>query len=146
MEVPVLDEAPVVEATGGVIEMVTVKGPECPGGTALGNVDNTPRATPAPVPVLPPQLEDYQDMPELEDAEPKGDLREEPLMDVPPAEAGMSLGDLPPLEDGRLKEDGEESMTDIPWIEEPLAQPWVMFEAQICQDEVQHWAAMFTWF
>ena len=68
VEVPVLDEPPVVEAAGGVIEMVTVEGQECPWGTAPGNVDNSPRATPALVPVLPPQLEDYQDMLELEDA------------------------------------------------------------------------------
>ena len=46
-----------MEAVGGVIEMV--EGLECPGGTALGNVDESPEVTPAPVPVLPPQLEDY---------------------------------------------------------------------------------------
>ena len=54
MEVPVLDEPPVVEAAGGVIEMGTVKGPECPGDTAPGNVDESPKAIPAPMPVLPP--------------------------------------------------------------------------------------------
>ena len=85
-------------------------------------------------------------MPELEDAKPKDDLREEPLMNVTPAKTGMDLRDLPPLEDGRFKEGKEESLADIPWIEEPLSQPWVRFEAQICQDEVQHWATMFTWF
>ena len=126
--------------------MGMVEGPECPGGTALGNVNESPEATLAPMPVLPPQLGEYQDMPELEDAEPKDNPREEPLTDVPPAEAGMSPGDLPLLEDGRFKEDKEESLADIPWIEEPLAQPWFMFEAQIRQDKVQHWATMFTWF
>ena len=45
-----------------------------------------------------------------------------------------------------LEEDKEGSLADIPWIEETLTQPWVRFEAQICQDEVQHWATMFTWF
>ena len=67
-------------------------------------------------------------------------------MDVRPAKTGMNPGDLPLLEDGGFEEDGEESLADIPWIEEPLTQPWVMFEAQICQDKVQHWATMFTWF
>ena len=43
-------------------------------------------------------------------------------------------------------EDGEESLANIPWVEEPLTQPWVTFEAQVCQGEVQHWATMFTWF
>ena len=67
-------------------------------------------------------------------------------MDVPPAEAVMDLRGIPLLKDGESEEDREESSADIPLIEEPLAQPWVMFEAQIHQDEVQHWAAMFMWF
>ena len=85
-------------------------------------------------------------MPELEDAEPGDHPMEEPLMDVPPAEAEVNPEDLPLQEDDRTKEDKEETLADIPWIEEPLTQPWVTFEAQVCQDEVQHWAAMFTWF
>ena len=119
-KVPVLDEPPVVEAAGGVIEMGTVEGQEYPGGMAPGNVDESREATPAPMPVLLPRLEEYQDMSELEDAEPEDDPREEPLMNVPPAETGMDLRDLPPLEDGRFEEDKEESLADIPWIEEPL--------------------------
>ena len=173
-EVPALDNPPVVEATGGVIEMGMVEVPECPEGMTPGNVDESPKTILAPMPILPPHLEEYQDMPELEDAEPgtipapmpvllpclkeyqdmpeledaepEDDLREEPLMNVPPAKTGMDLRGLPPLDDGRSREDREESLADIPWIEEPLAQPWVRFEAQIRQDEVQHWAAMFMWF
>ena len=72
--------------------------------------------------------------------------QEEPLVDVPPAEAMMDLEGMPQLEDGGSEESREEYLVDVPLIEEPLAQPWVRFEAQILQDEVQHWAAMFTWF
>ena len=53
---------------------------------------------------------------------------------------------MPQLEDGRSKESREEYSTDVLLIEEPLTQPWVRFEAQIHQDEVQHWATMFMWF
>ena len=83
-------------------------------------------------------------MPELEDIEPENDPREEPLVDVPPAEAVMDLEGMPQLEDGGSKENREEYLADVPQIEEPLAHPWVRFEAQIRQDD--HWATMFTCF
>ena len=67
-------------------------------------------------------------------------------MDVLPVEAMMDPRGMPQLEDGRSEESREEYLADIPLIEEPLAQPLVRFEAQIHQDEVQHWATMFTWF
>ena len=85
-------------------------------------------------------------MPELEDAEPRDHPMEEPLMGAPPVGAELSPESPSQWEDDRIEADGEESLVDIPWIEEPLAQPWVTFEAQVHQDEVQHWAAMFTWF
>ena len=44
VEVPVLDEPPVVEAAGGVIETGMAGEPECPGVTALGNIDESPGA------------------------------------------------------------------------------------------------------
>ena len=97
MEVPALDKPPVVEATGGVIETEMVEEPECPEGTTPGNVDEGAKATPAPMPVLLPHLEatnEFQDMPELEDAEPEDAPREEPLVDVPPAKAMMNLRGL----------------------------------------------------
>ena len=82
VEFPILDEPPIVEATGGVIEMETVEVSEHPGGMTLG----TTKATLASLPALPPCLdaaEVFQDMPKLEDAEPENDPREEPLVDVP---------------------------------------------------------------
>ena len=86
VEVPALDKPPVVEATGRVIETETVEASERPEGKTPGNVDEGAEATPAPMPVLPPCLEaadEFQDMPELEDAEPEDDPREEPLVEVP---------------------------------------------------------------
>ena len=67
-------------------------------------------------------------------------------MDVPPAEAAMDLEGMPLLEDGGPEESREEYSADIPPIGKPLAQPWVRFKAQVRQDEVQHWATIFTWF
>ena len=83
---------------------------------------------------------------ELEDDEPGDHPMEEPLMDVPPVRAELSPESPSQREDDQIKVDGEESLADIPWIEEPLTQPWVTFKAQVHQDEVQYWAAMFTWF
>ena len=79
---------------------------------------------------------------EFEDAEPGDHPIEGLLMDVPPVEAEANPEGLPLQEDDQIEED----LADIPWIEEPLTQPWVMFEAQVHQDEVQYWATMFTWF
>ena len=92
-EVPALDEPPVVEEASGVIETETIEASERPEGMTPGNVDEGMEATPAPIPVLPPCLEaadEFWDMPELEDAEPKDDPREEPLMDVPRPEPGWT--------------------------------------------------------
>ena len=53
-----------------------------------------------------------------------------------------------PLEDEPLEEKplGEEPQADNPSAEVCPAMPWVRFEAQVCQDEVQYLAAMFMWF
>ena len=107
----------------------------------LGIVDEGTEATPASMPALLPCLEaaeEFQDMPELEDVEPENDPREEALVDVPPIEAVMDLESMPQLQDGGSKESREEYLANVPPMKEPLAQPWVRFEAQICQDEVQH--------
>ena len=115
-----------MKAAGGVIEMGMVEVSECPEGMTLGNVDEGAEATPALMPVLPPCLEaadEFQDMPELEDAEPKDDPKEEPLMNVPPAKTRMDLRGLPLLEDGGSKEDREESLADIPLLRNPLLNP-----------------------
>ena len=76
VEVPALDEPPVVEAAGGVIETDMVEALERPEGTTLGIEDEGAEATPALRPALLPHLEatdEFQDMPELEDAEPEND-------------------------------------------------------------------------
>ena len=83
---------------------------------------------------------------ELEDADPGGHPMGGPLMDVPVARAEENPEGQPLREDDQVVEDEEESLADIPWIEGHLAQPWVTFEAQVNQDEVQHWATMFAWF
>ena len=85
-EVPILDEPPVVEATGRVIEMETVGVSEHPQDMTLGIINEGTEATPAPLPVLLLCLEaadEFQDMPELDDAKPEDDPREEPMVDVP---------------------------------------------------------------
>ena len=60
-------------------------------------------------------------------------------MAVPPAKATMNLEGMPELEDGGPEESIEEYLADVPPIREPLAQPWVRFKAQVCQNEFQHW-------
>ena len=79
VEVPALDEPPVVEVTGRVIETETVEVSDSPEGMTLGIVDEGAKATLAPMSALLPCLEavdEFQDMPELEDAEPENDPRE----------------------------------------------------------------------
>ena len=54
---------------------------------------------------------------------------------------------MPDLEDRSSEEPmREEPQVDNPPAEGPLALHWVCFKAQIHQDEVWYWAAMFTWF
>ena len=48
MEVPALDEPPVVEEAGGVIKTEMVEASECPEGTTPGNVDEGTEATRPP--------------------------------------------------------------------------------------------------
>ena len=62
-------------------------------------------------------------------------------------EGTLDFEGMPNLEDiGSGEIIGEEPPVDIPPTEGSPALPWVCFEAQIHQDEVQYWAAMFTWF
>ena len=91
-------------------------------------------------------VEELQGMLELKEAKPKGALREEPPVAFPLAEATLDLEGMPELEDAGPEESIEEYLANAPPIGESLAQPWVQFEAQVRQDEVQYWAAMFTWF
>ena len=72
VEVPALDEPPVVEATGGVIMAGVTEEPKCPGVTIPRTIDENTVATPAPMTALPLLLEEYQGMPELENAKPRG--------------------------------------------------------------------------
>ena len=67
-------------------------------------------------------------------------------MAIPPAEVTLDLEGMPGLEDTGSEESMEEYSANVPPIGEAPTQPWVWFEAQVCQDEVQYWAAMFTWF
>ena len=62
---------------------------------------------------------------------------------------GDTLGfeGMPYLKDGSSEEIMEEEPSvDAPLTEGPPVLPWVYFEAQIHQDEIQYWAMMFTWF
>ena len=66
---------------------------------------------------------------------------------VPGQEGTLDFEGMPDLEDTSSEEImGEEPSVDVPSTEGPPALPWVCFEAQVCQDEIQYWAAMFTWF
>ena len=66
---------------------------------------------------------------------------------MPGQEGTLDFEGMPNLEDiGSGEIIGEEPPVDIPPTEGSPALPWVCFEAQIHQDEVQYWAAMFTWF
>ena len=89
-----------------------------PEGTTLKVVDEDPGATQVPVTAL-----------------------------MPGQGETLDLEDMPDLEDADSEEIiGEEPPVDVPPTEGPPTIPWVCFEAQICQDELQYWAAMFTWF
>ena len=85
-------------------------------------------------------------MPELEDDKSGDHPMEESLMDVPQAGAVLSPESPPQWGDDQIEVDGEESLVNIPWVGEPLSQPWVTFEARVHRDEVRYWAAMFAWF
>ena len=66
---------------------------------------------------------------------------------MPDQEGTLDFEGMPGLEDVSSEEImGEEPPVDIPLTEGPPALPWVHFKAQICQDEIQYWVAMFTWF
>ena len=82
----------------------------------------------------------------LEDAGPEEILGEEPSVAVPLAKGTLDLEGMPELEDAGPEESMEDSAADVPLTGGTPAQPWVHFEAQVCQDGVQYWAAMFTWF
>ena len=56
----------------------------------------------------------------------------------------FDLEGMPNLENTSSEEiTGEKPSVDVPSTEGPPALPWVCFEAQIHQAEIQHWAAMF---
>ena len=83
---------------------------------------------------------------DLEDAGTEEILGEEPPVAFPLAKGTLDLEDMPEPEDAGPEESMEESLADVPLTGGTPAQPWVCFKAQVCQDEVQYWAAMFTWF
>ena len=66
---------------------------------------------------------------------------------MPNQEGTLDFEGMPDLEDmGSEEIIGEEPPVDVPSTEGPPALPWIHFKAQIHQDEIQYWAAMFTWF
>ena len=67
-------------------------------------------------------------------------------MAIPLAEGTLDLEGMPKLEDAGPEESMEDSMADALLTRGTPTQPWVHFEAQVHQDEVQYGAAMFTWF
>ena len=65
---------------------------------------------------------------------------------MPGQEGTLDFEGMPDLEDAGSEITGEEPPVDVPLTEGPPALPWVHFKAQIHQDEIQYWVAMFTWF
>ena len=89
----------------------------------------------------------------LENSSPKVIDEDPEVTWVPVAVSKLNHGDtldfegMPDLEDGSYEKiTGVEPSVDIPSAEGPPALPWVHFEAQIHEDEIQYWVAMFTWF
>ena len=56
---------------------------------------------------------------------------------MPGQEGALDFEGMPDLEDVGSEIMGEEPPMDVPSTEGPPALPWVCFEAQICQDEIQ---------
>ena len=147
-EANTLDRPPITEPAeerGGIIETGTFEVSEHLGDTTPKVVDEDAEAAQVSSPTLMLDqigVDELQDMPELEGTEPEQVPGGEPPMAV----ATIDVEGMPELEDAGPEESIEEYLADTPLIWESLAQPLVWFEAQVCQDEVQYWAAMFTWF